>query len=163
VTGETIFIGCCVGVGATLMMDVLGNSFRRLGLAAGAKGEWLGRWYLGMVRGRFVHSNIVVAPVQAGERLAALVGHYAIGIALAVVYVAVTGWLGVPSGMPLVAIGYGLATCVFPWFLVFPALGFGRFGLKGPPESRLLASSLLNHCAYGIGLWSFARLLPVGA
>ena len=26
------------------------------------------------------------------------------------------------------AVGYGLATCVFPWFLVLPALGFGVFG-----------------------------------
>jgi hypothetical protein len=62
----------------------------------------------------------------------------------------------------LVAIGYGLATCVFPWFLVLPALGFGLFGLKGPPELRLFTSSLMNHLFYGLGLWWSAKVLGFG-
>jgi len=59
----------------------------------------------------------------------------AIGIALAVLYVFGAGWLGVSPGAILVALGYGLATCVFPWFLLFPALWFGFFGLKGDRRS----------------------------
>jgi hypothetical protein len=106
-------------------MDVLGSVARRVGLVAGAKGQWIGRWYLGIARGQFVHSNIADAPEQAGEKRAALVGHYAIGIALGVLYVVGTGWLGVSPGVFLVALGYGVATCVFPWFLMFPAFGFG--------------------------------------
>ena len=129
-TGETIVFGVCAGVAATVTMDVLASAFRRLGLAAGAKGQWVGRWYLGIARGKFVHSNIAVAPEQAGEIRAALVGHYVIGIVLAVFYFAGAGWLGVSPDVFLAALGYGFATCVFPWFLVFPALGFGAFGLK---------------------------------
>jgi len=161
-TGETIVsmvFGVCVGVAATVTMDVLASASRRVGLTAGAKGQWVGRWYLGIARGRFVHSNIAAAPEQAGEKWAALVGHYAIGIALAVLYVVGARWLGVSPDELLVALGYGFATCVFPWFLVFPALGFGWFGLRGPPELRLFTSSLMNHLFYGFGLWWIAKVL----
>ena len=154
--------GFCVGVAATVTMDVLASASRRSGLAAGAKGQWVGRWYLGIARGQFVHSNIAAAPEQAGEKRAALVGHYAIGITLAVLYVAGAGWLGVSPRVLLVALGYGFATSVFPWFLVFPALGFGAFGLKGPRELRLFTSSVLNHSFYGVGIWWSAAVLQLG-
>ena len=127
-TGATILAmvsGVCVGAAATLTMDVLASVSGRVGLTAGARGQWVGRWYLGMARGQFVHANIAAAPEYAGEKPAALIGHYAIGIALAAVYLVGAGWLGVTPHALLVALGYGLATCVFPWFLMFPAFGFG--------------------------------------
>ena len=145
-----------------MTMDVLASAFRRVGLAAGAKGQWVGRWYLGIAQGHFIHSDIAVAPERPGERRAALVGHYVIGIALAVAYVTGARWLGVAPDALLVALGYGFATSVFPWLLVFPALGFGLFGRKGPPELRLFTSSLMNHLAYGFGLWWSAQVLPLG-
>jgi hypothetical protein len=143
-------------------MDVLGSISRRVGIAAGAKGQWVGRWYLGIPRGEFVHANIDAAPERAGEKQAALVGHYLIGVTLALLYVAGASGLGVSPDALFVALGYGLATCVFPWFLVMPALGFGAFGRKGPPELRLFSSTLVNHLAYGFGLWWSAKLLPLG-
>jgi hypothetical protein len=45
------------------------------GLAAGAKGQWVDRWYLGITKGRFVHSDIAAAPEQQGETRAAVVRH----------------------------------------------------------------------------------------
>jgi hypothetical protein len=149
-------------VAATVTMDVLASASQRVGLTAGAKGKWVGRWYLGIARGQFVHQNITVAPEQAGEKRAALVGHYAIGIALAMVYVTGAGWLGLSPSVFLLALGYGFATSIFPWFMVFPALGFGLLGLKGPPELRLFTSSLINHLFYGFGLWWIAKVLPLG-
>jgi hypothetical protein len=114
-----------------------------------------------MTQGRFVHANIDTAPQQPGEKRAALVGHYLIGITLAVLYVVGAKWVGLSPASFLVAVGYGLATCAFPWFLVFPALGFGMCGRKGPPELRLFTSSLTNHLFYGLGLWWSAKLLPL--
>jgi hypothetical protein len=159
---ETIVFGFLVGIAATVTMDVLSSASRKIGLTVGAKGQWVGRWYLGIVQGHFVHSNIAVAPEQPGEKRAAQVGHYVIGIVLAVFYVAGTGWLGVSPGTFLVALGYGLATTVFPLFLVYPALGFGVFGLKGPPELKPFTSSVINHLFYGFGLWWIAKVLPLG-
>jgi hypothetical protein len=161
-TTHTLLAGVLVGVAATVTMDVLGSVSRRVGLAAGAKGQWVGRWYLGIPQGRFVHANIAAAPEQPGETRAALVGHYLIGITLAVLYVVGAELVGLSPASFSVAVGYGLATCVFPWFLVFPALGFGVCGRKGPPELRLFTSSLMNHLFYGFGLWWIAMLLPLG-
>ncbi len=50
-TGETIVFGFCAGVAATVTMDVLASASRRVGLIAGAKGQWVGRWFLGEVTG----------------------------------------------------------------------------------------------------------------
>jgi hypothetical protein len=161
-TMVSMLLGVCVGVAGTVTMDVLSSASRRVGLAAGAKGQWVGRWYLGIARGQFVHSNIAVAPEEAGEQRAALVGHYLIGIALAVLYVVGARWVGVPPASFFVALSYGLATCVFPWFLLFPALGFGWFGRKGPPELNLFTSSLMNHLFYGFGLWWATKGLGLG-
>lgn len=161
-TAETIVFGICAGVAATVTMDVLASVTRRAGITAGAKGQWVGRWYLGMARGEFVHADIAAAPERPGEKRAALIGHYAIGIALAVVYVVGAEGLGVSPDRLFAAIGYGFATSVFPWFLVFPALGFGWLGLKGPPELKLFRSSVINHLSYGIGLWWIAVVLPLG-
>jgi hypothetical protein len=85
-----------------------------------------------------------------------------IGIALAVFYLAGAGWLGISPDLLLVALGYGFATTVFPWFLVMPSLGFGLFGLKGPPELKLFITSVTNHLSYGFGLWWIAKVLPLG-
>ena len=161
-TVATILFGIVVGIAGTVTMDVLSGASRKIGLTVGAKGQWVGRWYLGMIRGQFVHSTIAVAPEQKGEGRAAQIGHYIIGIVLAVFYVAGTRWLGVSPGSLLVALGYGLATCVFPWFLVYPGLGFGVFGTKGPPDLKLFTTSLINHLFYGFGLWWSAKVLPFG-
>lgn len=159
---KAFVLGVVAGFAATATMDVLGNIARRLGVVVGAKGKWIGRWYLGILRGRFAYSDITVAPERPGEGRAAVIGHYVIGAALAVLYVAGAGRLGVsPRGL-VIALGYGLATCVFPWLLVYPALGFGAFGIKGPAELKLFSSSLLNHLFYGFGLWWAAALLPLG-
>jgi hypothetical protein len=157
-----VVLGACAGIGSTVTMDALGSATRRIGLTAGAKGQWIGRWYMGMTKGQFVYSNIAVVPEQVGEKRAALAGHYVIGVALAVLYVVGAGWVGVSPGSFVVAVSYGLATCVFPWFLVFPALGFGVFGRKGPRELKLFASSLINHLFYGLGLWWTVKVLDIG-
>jgi hypothetical protein len=45
---------------------------------------------------------------------------------------------------------------------MFPAMGFGLFGVKGPADRKLFVTSLLNHLFYGFGLWWIAALLPIG-
>jgi hypothetical protein len=161
-TGKMVLFGLFAGIFATVTMDVFAIVFYRTGLTVGAKGEWVGRWYVGMVRGRFVHPDITIAPREPGEKQAALAGHYLIGIILAVFYVAAAGRLGIKPDGFLPAVGYGLVTCVFPWFLVLPSLGFGMGGMKGPPELKLARSSLLNHISYGFGLWWTLNALPLG-
>jgi len=157
-----ILTGICAGVAATATMDVFAILFNRMGLTAGAKGKWVGRWYLGLLQGRLTHDDIAAYPEQAGEKQAALVGHYVIGAVLAVIYFVAAHWLSVAPESFFPAVGYGLITCVFPWFLVLPALGFGACGWKGPPELKLFRSTVMNHLSYGLGLWWTAWVLLSG-
>lgn len=65
--------------------------------------------------------------------------HYAVGIVLAIVPVAVEGtaWLHAPTWMP--ALITGVATVVFPWFVMQPAMGAGVAASRTPAplKSRL--------------------------
>lgn len=151
----------CTGVAATVTMDVLGLVSSKLGLTADAKGQWIGRLYLDLARSSFYHSNNAEYPEQPGEKTAAMVGHYVFGILLAGFYLVGADWLGISPGSLFIALGYGLATSVFTWFLVFPALGFGLFGIKASKRMKLLKTSLLNHIYYGFGLWWIIQLLPL--
>jgi len=157
-----LLVGVLVGVAGTVTMDLLASLSSKLGLAMGAKGQWVGRWYLGMARGHFVHADIAQMSEQQGEMRAALVGHYIIGAILGVFYVFGAEWVGVPPASFLIAVGYGLGTCVFPWFLVFPALGFGPFGRRAPAELKVFRASVLNHLGYGLGLWWITNVLRLG-
>jgi hypothetical protein len=60
-TTVTIVFGVCAGIAATATMDLAAGVSRKLGLAAGAKGQWVGRWYLGLARGHFTHANIALS------------------------------------------------------------------------------------------------------
>ena len=61
VTMGSILAGVLVGVAGTVTMDGLGAVSHKAGLTKGAKGEWVGRWYLGFAQGRFVHRTIAAA------------------------------------------------------------------------------------------------------
>ncbi len=60
-TAVAIVLAACAGVAATVTMDLLGSAARRAGLVRGAEGRWVGRWYLGIARGRLTHADIAVA------------------------------------------------------------------------------------------------------
>lgn len=157
-----VLFGVLVGIVGTVTMDVLAVVRGRLGFAKGAKAEWIGRWYLGMARGRFTHADIAAAPEQPGEMRAAFLGHYIIGATLGVFYLLGAGWVNVSPASFIMALGYGFATCVFPWFLLFPAQGFGVFGRRAPAELKVFSASILNHLGYGLGLWWIACVLRLG-
>lgn len=148
-----------MGVAATLTMDYMGKAARKLGMPAGTDPRWIGRWFRGFLHGRLFHDDIRNAPEHAADKRIALVGHYAIGITLAFFYLTVTRAFGVAPDNLVSALSYGFATNIFPWFLMFPAMGFGVCGRKSPEERNLFVASLINHLFYGFGLWWVAVLL----
>lgn len=159
-TSRIMLQSILAGISATVTMDVMTGFARRAGLAAGGKGEWVGRWYLGMAKGRFHQRDIVSSKKRRGEKCAALTGHYVIGIALAVAYVHGAAWLNLSAAAFLPSVGFGIATVIFPLFVVYPALGFGCCGHR-MPELKSLQTSLLNHIFYGFGLWWSLNALAI--
>ena len=62
--------------------------------------------------------------------------------------------------LPL-AVAYGVATVVFPFFVLQPALGLGvaSAATRNPAQARL--KSLATHTVYGVGLYAWAHVAGV--
>jgi len=105
-----------------------------------------------MPAGTFSHASIATAPVMPLECGIGWAAHYTIGIVFALVFVAgVPGdWLARPT--PLPALLYGIATVVFPFFIMQPALGFGVAASKTPSPMQARVKSLATHTVFGVGL-----------
>src|SRR5262249_25525777 len=136
-----------VGVLATLTMDVGSTLIRKTGFTAGLTPNLVGRWFGSLAHGELGHHTIAETPPVAGEVPLALVTHCLIGISLAL---SLWGLLGVFSlaPSPFVAIVFGTSTSFLAWLWMLPSMGFGLFGLTGPPEMLLFRTSLVNHVVF---------------
>jgi hypothetical protein len=149
--------GVLIGVVATFVMDLLSAVAYKLGLSAPLPPNLIGRWFASVARAQPVHVDIARGSVVSHELAIAAPVHYAIGVTLALLYLWGMSALGWPARSLLLALAFGLCTNVFPWFLMFPAMGYGFFGLQGPLGTRLFVSSLISHACYGLGIWLALR------
>ena len=87
------------------------------------------------------------------------IAHYTIGITFAIAFVALVGndWLQHPTLIP--AMVFGVVTVLAPFFVMQPSFGLGFAASKtsNPMQARL--RSLMNHTAFGLGLYLFALLV----
>jgi hypothetical protein len=148
-----------MGLGATLTFD-LGALFLKHAFKITPSNICLvGRWLRYMPEGIFTHSNIVSAPQKSAECTVGWIAHYMIGITFAIAFVALVGnnWLQHPTLIP--AIVFGVVTVLAPFFIMQPSFGLGFAASKtsNPTQARL--RSLMNHIAYGVGLYLFALLV----
>jgi hypothetical protein len=147
-----------IGVLSTLSMDLVTGIAARLRLIALLPPQLIGRWFASVARAQPIHADIARSAPVSHELLVALLVHYAIGTALATLFVWGTGEVGWPRSFGI-ALAYGLATSILPWLLMFPAMGYGFFGAHGPDGARLFVSSLTSHALFGLGLWLAVRLV----
>jgi hypothetical protein len=152
---RVFIVGLIVGVLATVTMDVVATMALRLGVAGRGPRrtgpDLIGRWVGYVLQGKFRHTDIVRTPPLRGELLLGFAAHYAIGIALTLLYL---GLLIVAHARPtaLSAILYGAATTVLPWCLMFPSQGMGWLGWDAPGDAHLTRASLFNHVVFGLGI-----------
>lgn len=150
------------GVIATVSMDVLSGIAIRLRLIAPLSPNVIGRWFASVAQAHPLHDDIARAMPVKHELAIALPTHYAIGVFLTALFVVMAHRVGWPAEQLLLALAFGVCTNVFPWLLMFPAMGYGFFGAHGPAGTRLFVSSLVSHTFFGLGIWLGVRamLLP---
>lgn len=149
-------IGVPVGLLATLTMDLGSFAALKAGAPKPPHLPYIGRWFMYLARGRISHRTIVEAPPLAGEAVAFPVGHYLIGAFLGVAFMLLLAeW---PAHTWVLGLAFGAFTCVLPWLLMFPSMGFGFFGLKGPGGSRLVLMPVVGHIVFGVGLAHYGPL-----
>lgn len=160
---EFIVRSMLIGAGATVAMDMWAAVLRRLGVPS-LNFALLGRWIGHIPEGRWLHESIARAAPVRGELLLGWGAHYSIGIAFAVLLLAVHGlsWARSPTLAPALLIG--IVTVVAPLFILQPALGAGIASLKTPTPVFNCVKSLVTHTVFGVGLYLAARatawLLP---
>jgi hypothetical protein len=144
-----------IGLGATLTADLLALFLKRAFKIPAPDYCLVGRWLRTMPEGTFRHANIISAPPKSAECTVGWIAHYSIGVTFALIFVAFVGnnWLQHPTPVP--AILFGVVTVVAPFFVMQPAFGLGFAASKtsNPAQARL--RSLMNHTAFGIGLYLF--------
>ncbi|HMQ80062.1 MAG TPA: DUF2938 domain-containing protein [Ignavibacteria bacterium] len=148
-----------IGIGATITFDLWAQLLKLLFKIPPSNICVVGRWLLHMPRGIFRHSNIIKSPEKKGECLAGWIAHYMIGITLAAIFIVIAGesWISNPSVIP--ALLFGIVTVAAPFFIMQPAFGFGFAASKTPHPMQARLRSLLNHAAFGVGLYLSAILV----
>ena len=149
---DVVMTSVAAGVLGTLMMDSGNQLFARSGMISKIDVGMIGRMAAGWTRGRFRYGHPSEMEQVENEVLYGYATHYAIGVAFAVPFV--FGWKLVVGGppSPVWAIVYGVATTGASWFLVYPSMGLGAFGLQSPEGFKNTLSSLANHLFYGMGI-----------
>jgi hypothetical protein len=152
---STIFIG----LGATLTFDLWALFLKRAFKITPSNICLVGRWILYMQEGTFKHVNIASSPRKSAECAVGWIAHYLIGTAFAVAFVAFVGnkWLQHPTLIP--AIVFGVVTVLAPFLIMQPSFGLGFAASKTPKPTQARLRSLMNHTAFGAGLYLFALLV----
>jgi DUF2938 family protein len=161
-TTHTVLLAALVGFLTTATSDVGSLIGSRLGV--GGPGprtggpDIIGRWFGYMLRGRFSHASIVQEPRLSGELPIGLAVHYLIGIIFTITFGVLVLALHLTSTI-LPAIAFGLATVVFPWFLMLPSQGLGIMGRNVPPPAHVARMSLYTHLVFGLALAVWTTVL----
>jgi hypothetical protein len=142
-----------IGVGATLVMDTWNLFLRRAFGIPSLNYCLLGRWLRHMPAGTFRHMNINSAEPKSLECTVGWIGHYTIGLMLALGFlILVSGeWLVRPTLLP--ALLYGVGSVVFPFFVMQPSLGLGIASSRTARPARARMKSLATHTVFGVGLY----------
>ena len=156
----TVILGAiAMGIGASVIMDLWNLFLKRAFGIPSLNYCLLGRWLLHMPANTFRHASIGAAAQKPFECAAGWTAHYSIGVVFAVGFVALTagGALARPALLP--ALLYGLATVVFPFFIMQPSLGLGIASSKASKPLQARLKSLATHTVFGLGLYACALLL----
>ncbi len=150
-----------IGLGATFTFDLWALFLKHAFTITPSNFCLVGRWLRYMPEGTFKHANIGSVPPKSGECAIGWIAHYMTGITFAIAFFALVGnsWLQHPTLIP--AILFGVVTVVTPFFIMQPAFGLGLAASKTPNPAQARHRSLMNHIAFGIGLYLFGLLVNV--
>lgn len=154
-----ICYGILSGIGATVIFDLWGLVLKLLFKIPQSNICFVGRWFLYMPSGKFTHSNLAKAEPLRFECPVGWVAHYIIGSSLGVIFIFIAGneWYSNPAIIP--ALLFGILSAAAPLFIMQPAFGFGFAGSKTPNPAQTRMRSILNHFAFGLGLYITALFI----
>jgi hypothetical protein len=143
-----------MGIFATLFMDILaGFLAKRKLIYPFISQEAIGRWFLYMFRGKFIHEDINKTPELKNEKLWCIISHYMIGIVLAGIYLYLEIREPIIRELVWLPLAYGILTVFLPWFWLLPSIGLGFVAWKSSNRALIIITNLANHTNFGVGLF----------
>ena len=121
----------------------------------------VGRWFIGLTRGRLTHADILESPRVPGELTVGWAFHFLVGgggVALLYPLLFRGAGLAPPARQLLDGVLFGLATSLLPWLILLPSFGWGWFGRRGPRGSNALLASVVSHLPYGLAVGAVIAL-----
>ncbi len=151
--------GVAIGAGATACIDLWALFLRKVFGVPSLSYCLLGRWVLHMSDGRFMHDAIGSSEARRHECKVGWTAHYSIGVAFAIMFLALVSanWLANPTLLP--ALAFGVVTVAVPFFTMQPAFGLGIAASKTKNPGMARVKSLMTHAVFGAGLYVGASLL----
>jgi hypothetical protein len=156
---EFIIRAGLIGIGATGVMDLWAIFLKQAFAIPSLNYAMVGRWIGHLPRGHFIHETIAKTPPVRGEAILGWGAHYTIGIVFAAVLIAIQDldWARHPTLLPALIVG--IATVVFPFFVLQPGLGAGIAASKTPTPNISRLRSLMAHASFGVGLYLAALVV----
>ena len=143
-----------MGIFATYFMDLFAGFLVKRKLIHSYIGpEAVGRWFLYMFRGKFIHKDIHKTPALKNEKIWCLISHYLIGIFLAGMYLFLELKVQTIRDQMWVPLAFGIATVFLPWSWLLPSIGLGFMASKSSNRSNIIKTNLANHTNFGLGLF----------
>lgn len=142
-----------IGIGATLVMDLVALTLKRGFGIHPLDYALVGRWAIHACRGHVVHRPITATPPIGYEAVVGWGLHYLVGIMFALVFLlrSGVGWLEDPRALP--AIAFGALTVLAPFCVLQPGMGAGLAARRTPRPGISRLKSLTAHLSFGIGIW----------
>jgi len=143
------------GLVGSVFMDIAEGIMAKKGISSGVNIYDIGRWFLSMTRGEFIHEDIKELTEVKHEIIAGKIFHYILaggGIALLYPIFLIIFDISFESNHVFYGMIFGFLTNIFPWFWMMPSFGWGIFGLKKPIKSNTIVAPTISHIIYGLGL-----------
>ena len=153
IVSDWLATGLAMGLGATLAIDLWAQLLRR-GAGIGST-DWalVGRWVAGLTHGRLQLSAERSRRPERGDLLLGWLTHYAVGIAYALIYLAMAQASLFGISLPS-ALLFGLVTVLAPWLILQPALGKGAFASATAKPGMTRLQNLAVHLLFGAALYT---------
>ncbi|CBJ35905.1 DUF2938 family protein [Ralstonia solanacearum] len=157
--GEAIIFCLIVGIGSTAMLDVWALLVERATSIPRTNWGIVGRWLLGVRKGRFVLDSTDSYASTVKERTVGWFFHYLIGIAYAAALIIFwkLDYIATPTILPAVIVGV-VVSSLAGLMILLPGLGAGFFGSKLPNQFAIFVYVIVAHIIFAAGQYGFALL-----
>jgi hypothetical protein len=149
--------GLAMGLGATLAIDLWAQLLRRAAGIGSTDWSLVGRWVAGLGRGRLRLGKIGTEGLSRRDLLLGWSTHYAVGIAYALIYLALLQSMARDVSLSS-ALLFGGITVLAPWLILQPGLGKGWFASATPRPGATRLLNLATHLLFGAGLYFSGQL-----